>query len=832
MLGLAGAVDDAAHDGELELLDAGVLLLPLGHGFDEVGLDAFGEFLEVGGGGAAAAGAAGDLRHEAADGEGLEDLLGAADFFGAVAAGSWGEGDADGVADAGEEERGEASGGGDDALHAHAGFGEAEVEGERGAGGQFGVDVDEVAHAGDFGGEDDLVAAEAVALGGGGVVEGGDDHGFHHDVAGIGKRVREAVVVIHHAGEEGLVEGAPVDADADGLLVLDGDFDHGAEVVVVLTADGAVAGIDAVLGEGGGAVRIFGEELVAVVVEVADDGRVPAFFGDAFDDVGDGFGGVVVVDGDANEFGAGAGEGGNLLDGGFDVGGVGIGHRLDDDGGAGAYADVADGDGDGVSAVDGGHTAPVYQFGGWLRHWGHTLPPPYFLAQSPEGFGVRPGPMEVYRGLTCDARRSAGPIYSRLPIIVGVSRCGLALQETDETEQAMDKKQGQDGLFVKPIFRQHTIAAAGTSVAAFIGWAAQGPAGEAVLVQRAAEYEATFGAMTADVLLGYAVWLFFQNGGSKAYIVRLADGDAGSDPAEAMLPNSAAFEGALTGASGYPVLGSVAFQLLCVPGENTAAVVGELQSFCAKSGSFLIVDSAEAATAAGLESTGPADGAGVSLVTDGAENAAFYFPWVMVDAPVAGGAPIAFPPSGFVAGIFAATDASRGVWKTPAGVNAVLTGATGLQVLLTDAQSESLNAGGVNCLRQFPGVGTVLWGARTMGGTDSAGTEWTYVAVRRLALFLETSVIAGTRWVVFERSGPALWMQVRMCLTVFLQGVFEQGALAGATPQEAYFVKCDAENNTQASVEAGVVNITVGFAPLQPAEFVVIPISLMAGSGS
>ena len=137
--------------------------------------------------------------------------------------------------------------------------------------------------------------------------------------------------------------------------MLDRDLDHGAEVVVVLAADGAVAGVDAVLGEGFGAVGIFGEELVAVVVEVADDGRVPPLGLDAIDDVGDGFGGVVVVDGDADELRAGAGEGGDLLDGAFDVGGVGVGHRLHDDGSFGADTDAAYVDGDRFSAINSGH---------------------------------------------------------------------------------------------------------------------------------------------------------------------------------------------------------------------------------------------------------------------------------------------------------------------------------------------------------------------------------------------------------------------------------------------------------------------------------------------
>ena len=288
----------------------------------------------------------------------MQDLLGAADFFAAVAAGGGGERDADGVSDACEEQGCEAGGRGDDALHAHAGFGEAEVQGVVGAAGEFGVDVDEVADAGDFGGEDDLVAAEAVALGGGGVVERGDDHGFHHDVAGV-EWLGEFGVVVHHLGQEGLIERAPVDADADGLLMLDGYFDHGAEVVVIFAADGAVAGIDAVFGESFGARGVLGEELVAVVVEVADDGRGPTFGADAFDDVGNGFGGVVVVDGDADELGAGAGEGGDLLDGGLDVRGVGVGHGLDDDRGGGADANAADVYCYGFSTMNSGHKTVV-----------------------------------------------------------------------------------------------------------------------------------------------------------------------------------------------------------------------------------------------------------------------------------------------------------------------------------------------------------------------------------------------------------------------------------------------------------------------------------------
>ena len=231
--------------------------------------------------------------------------------------------------------------------------------------GQFAVDVDEVANSRDFRRQDDLVAAKAVALGGGRIIKCRHHHRFHHHVAGF-ERLRELRVVVHHLRQQRLIERTPVDADADGLLVLDGNFDHSPEVVVILAADGTVTGIDSVLGERFGAVGIFGQELVAVVVEVADDGRVPALGADTLDDVRDGGGSFVVVDGDADKLGAGAGECGDLLNGGFDVGGVGVGHRLDDDRSVGTDADAAYVDSDRFSAVNSGHrTIVILPFWVW-----------------------------------------------------------------------------------------------------------------------------------------------------------------------------------------------------------------------------------------------------------------------------------------------------------------------------------------------------------------------------------------------------------------------------------------------------------------------------------
>ena len=172
---------------------------------------------------------------------------------------------------------------------------------------------------------------------------------------------------------------------------------------------------------------------------------------------------------------------------------------------------------------------------------------------------------------------------------------------------------------------------------------------------------------------------------------------------------------------------------------------------------------------------------------------------------------------------------SRGVWKAPAGIDASLTGVSGLQYVLTDQQNGSLNVKAVNCLREFKVYGDVVWGARTLRGNDQAASEWKYVPIRRLALFLESSLFNGTQWVVFEPNDETLWGQIRLNVGAFMQGLFLQGAFQGTTPQRAYFVKCDAENNPQSSINLGIVNILVGFAPLVPAEFVVIQIQQIAG---
>jgi phage tail sheath protein FI len=210
-------------------------------------------------------------------------------------------------------------------------------------------------------------------------------------------------------------------------------------------------------------------------------------------------------------------------------------------------------------------------------------------------------------------------------------------------------------------------------------------------------------------------------------------------------------------------------------------------------------------------------------------NAALYFPRVLESDPKRDGQIDTFVPCGIIAGIMSATDAQRGVWKAPAGLDAGLSGIQGLSVTLTDDENGMLNHLGINCLRSFPAAGRVVWGARTLRGDDQLADEYKYIPVRRLALYIEESLYRGTKWVVFEPNDEPLWAQIRLNVGSFMHNLFRQGAFQGQSPRDAYFVKCDKESTTQNDIDLGIVNIIVGFAPLKPAEFVVIQLQQIAG---
>jgi uncharacterized protein len=210
-------------------------------------------------------------------------------------------------------------------------------------------------------------------------------------------------------------------------------------------------------------------------------------------------------------------------------------------------------------------------------------------------------------------------------------------------------------------------------------------------------------------------------------------------------------------------------------------------------------------------------------------NAAVYYPRPRLADPLNDFRLRLVATSGTVAGLYARTDGDRGVWKAPAGTEAGLRGVQGLEYRLSDQENGSLNPLAINCLRTFPVFGHVAWGARTLVGSDQQASEWKYVPVRRLALFMEESLYRGTQWVVFEPNDEPLWSQIRLNVGAFLNNLFRKGAFQGQSPQDAYFVKCDAETTTQNDIDLGIVNILVGFAPLKPAEFVIIQIQQIAG---
>lgn len=482
-----------------------------------------------------------------------------------------------------------------------------------------------------------------------------------------------------------------------------------------------------------------------------------------------------------------------------------------------------------------------------------------------------------------------------------------------------------------------TITGVATSVTAFIGAAASGPADKATVINSFADYERIFGGLWVGSTMSYAVRDFYMNGGSRAVIVRVAnastaatltlpDGDEGlvlealnggswgneirasvnhatKDAASTTLFNliltkgsvieqhfnvsgSAAdprflprilvqnsqiakvqnnpttdfarpgvtaspvaatggldgspigagqFSGSQNNNTGLWALQKEEFNLLCIPpptraGDTEASVYQQALALCVKKRAMLLVDAPVAWGASLTPANTAATGlSGLGLNGDAARNAALYFPRVLQSDPKMDGQIETMVPCGMIAGIMARTDTSRGVWKSPAGLDAGLNGSQGLQTILSDAENGQLNPLGINCLRSFPLAGRVVWGARTLRGADVMADEYKYIAVRRTALFIEESLYRGTQWVVFEPNDEPLWAQIRLNVGAFMHNLFRQGAFQGKTPREAYLVKCDKETTTQNDINLGIVNILVGFAPLKPAEFVIIKIQQLAG---
>jgi uncharacterized protein len=320
-------------------------------------------------------------------------------------------------------------------------------------------------------------------------------------------------------------------------------------------------------------------------------------------------------------------------------------------------------------------------------------------------------------------------------------------------------------------------------------------------------------------------------GGASAFSSGV-NGDDGIDP------DVASFEGNGVDQTGMHALDPVdLFNLMVIPRDaaldDTAmqTLNGRAVTYCQSRRAFLIIDPPAAWTNVNTGLADVVQDSSMIAVLRGAlgsvkDHAAVFYPRLHIRV---GGLTRVIGAGGAIAGLMARTDANRGVWKAPAGIDAGLNTVTGLDVVLTDAQNGVLNKQGVNCIRVLPNGSMINWGARTMDGDDDTGSEWKYIPIRRFALFLEESLYRGTRWAVFEPNDEPLWANIRLNINAFMTSLFRQQAFQGTSPQEAFYVRCDKTTTTQDDRNKGIVNIEVGFAPLKPAEFVVIKIQQIAG---
>jgi phage tail sheath protein FI len=383
-----------------------------------------------------------------------------------------------------------------------------------------------------------------------------------------------------------------------------------------------------------------------------------------------------------------------------------------------------------------------------------------------------------------------------------------------------------------------TISGVDTSTAAFIGRTPKGPLANAsdgpVQVVSLHQFQRDFGAIDPACPLTLAVRDFYANGGTRALVARLHAGTP-QQTGEAGPPlQEHHYLGDRVDMTGLHALRKAsAFNLLCIPpdsveGDTAPAVYQAALDLCVERGALLLVDPPAAWNdPVALLREGVDAAAVLDMERSAARNAALYVPRLRQPHPSLPGQTLTCVPCGAVAGVIARTDANRGVWKAPAGPEADVRGSSGLSVALDDADSTVLNPVGVNCLRAFPVQGTVVWGARTLRGADVNADDYKYIPVRRTALFIEHSVQRGIAWAVFEPNAEPLWAQLRATVSTFLHALFVQGAFQGTSPRDAYFVRCDAGTQTQAGIDQGLCRVVIGFAPLKPAEFIVLQLLQM-----
>lgn len=364
------------------------------------------------------------------------------------------------------------------------------------------------------------------------------------------------------------------------------------------------------------------------------------------------------------------------------------------------------------------------------------------------------------------------------------------------------------------------IGSVSTSIAAFIGKSGTGTVGEPVLVHKWDDYTEAFGEVTANTdVLGLAVSAFYSNGGKSAYIVRV-------DNAATLAKYKDIFA----------ILKKIRdISIIVLPGlvmKTNSTIIDEAINHCTNlKNRMVIVDPVsgkELVTQANITT---------EVNPTASPYSALYYPWVVIanplfdpdaDPPSAEPPTLKIAPSAFAAAIWAKTDSTRGVWKAPAGIATGLLGAAGPEFIVEDEDQDQLNPAGVNALRKLPGAGLVIWGARTTA--TKTDPEWRYIPVKRTAIMIERSIYEGMQWAVFETNDHRLWSSLRLNIEAFMDTLFRAGAFQGEKASDAYFVRCGlGDTMKQADIDAGQVIVIVGFAPLKPAEFVIVRIQQMVG---
>jgi|GEM_PF-1635348 len=317
--------------------------------------------------------------------------------------------------------------------------------------------------------------------------------------------------------------------------------------------------------------------------------------------------------------------------------------------------------------------------------------------------------------------------------------------------------------------------------------------------------------------LSPAVYSFFANGGKRAYVV------VTEDTSESNIIGTITND-VRSGLTCFEEIDDIS--IICAPGITDVSTQKKILAHCTDmKDRFAIFDSSEGDTFASIQTK-------KETLVDDSGFGALYYPWIemSVETQVSENKitmeNMFIPPSAAVAGIYARSDNEKGVHKAPA--NETVRGALSLKVNITKGEQDILNPKNINCIRAMKGMGIRVWGARTI----SADPLWKYINVRRLFLYLEESIEESTQWVVFEANNQQLWKRVEQTINNFLLGVWKSGALMGNSPEEAYFVKCDADTNTSASIAEGKIIIEIGVAPTKPAEFVIFRIGQLTASSN